>query len=168
MGQLYTSFMAIIGIEFQDKNYEEQIGWIEMSAAAGVTIGPAVGSLLYGIGGFSLIFYAQAALFSIFIFLPKIVLSKDCDRKTEKEEDKKDKENEETDEEVVKRITYKNIAWNFRVILAVMTCTFVWMNITFVEPIWAIRAQDFGYDQSQAGYFFSFLTVPYIFGCPTV
>ena len=67
-----------------------------------------------------------------------------------------------------KEITFWKVLSNSRVVFSVLACIMSMMSITFSEPIFALRIEDFGYDANASGFIFVALTIPYIFGCPLV
>ena len=72
--------MYSICTNFYPDNKEAFIGYIQVAEGAGTVVGPAIGAVLYMIGGYKFMFFTFGALFVIGSFFIKIVFKADIDR----------------------------------------------------------------------------------------
>lgn len=71
-----TTSYAILAMRYPDK-VSKLVGMLELSAGAGLCIGPAIGSLLYKIQGFPLPFWTFCCIFIVMLFISLIVMPKE-------------------------------------------------------------------------------------------
>lgn len=108
---LITCILSTISQAYQD-NKLLYLGYCETSIAAGLMIGPSIGSALYGSVGYEANFYIISAIFfltliSIIVLFPKKII-------IQEEESKNDNETDPT-KLLGNNINFKNILCNYKV-----------------------------------------------------
>jgi MFS family permease len=72
--------MYSISTNFFPDHKEAMIGYIEAATGAGMVLGPPIGSCLYYLGGYPLIYNGFGASLIALSFLVKLVFSADVDK----------------------------------------------------------------------------------------
>lgn len=76
---LIQTTMYSISTNFYPDNRDAMIGYMEAVTGIGLIMGPLLGSLLFGLGGYKFIFYSFGTLFIILSSLVNIVFPSSVD-----------------------------------------------------------------------------------------
>lgn len=172
---IVTTIYSICTIQFKEKK-EAMLGYCEAACGIGLMIGPGMGSALYALGGYQTIFYSIGLFFILIATFIVGFLSKHMDG-GDSESYQKIGDNGEVDQAStqitdtedaskekikIRLIDMLCIPRFFFAVGSGSLCFFIW---AFMEPILAIRVEEFGLTQEEIALFFMILPLFAIFAC---
>ena len=119
----------------------------------GSAIGPAVGSMLYGLVGFQYMFMIIGSLFLIFIPLLKLTMPEGIDDNDEATLELVQNESLRTNTNIEK-VSHSKLFLDPVILLALVSQVLLGISFSYVEPVLSFRLLDFTTSVSLQGLFF--------------
>jgi MFS family permease len=142
-GIIGTATYAIIASNYPD-NMPVVLGMQNMLAGVGMMVGPLLGSLLYGLGGFSFLFFVYGGLFLVLLPLSYMLIPKDRPYEKPKQE-----------------VSLRPLLTHRTLLLDGLVVSLSMIAMSFLEPILSTHLETYGVPVEVIGVMFTIPTVSY-------